>query len=94
MFAKKPQHEYELDKVINKLLLELPTFDADTEEYAAVVTQLERLYKLKDDNRSKQVSPDTLAIVAGNLLGILIIVGYEHAHVATSKALSFVLKAH
>jgi hypothetical protein len=44
------------------------------------------------DSKPKRVSPDTLAAVAGNLLGIIVIVGYENKHVITSKALSF-LKA-
>jgi hypothetical protein len=38
------------------------------------------------------VSPDTIAVVAGNLLGIILILGYEKADVITTKALGFVLK--
>lgn len=42
--------------------------------------------------RRFKVTHDTLAIVAGNLLGIAIVVGYERAHVLTSKAFANVLK--
>lgn len=38
----------------------------------------------------KRPSTDTLLIVGANLLGILIIVGYERANVVSSKALGFV----
>lgn len=42
--------------------------------------------------RRFKVSPDTLAIVLGNLVGIAVVVGYERAHVLTSKAFANVLK--
>lgn len=48
--------------------------------------------EMLDSTRKKRVSPDTLVAVAGNLLGIIVIVGYENKNVITSKALSF-LKA-
>jgi hypothetical protein len=35
-----------------------------------------------------------LALVAGNLAGIMLIVSYERVNVLTSKALSFLIKAH
>ena len=44
-------------------------------------------------NTLRRVSPDTMAIVAGNLLGIALIVGHERMNVVTSKALGFVLKS-
>lgn len=37
----------------------------------------------------KRPSTDTMLIVGANILGILIIVGYERANVVTSKALGF-----
>jgi hypothetical protein len=67
----------------------MQTRDGDSEDYATMLNRLERLYKLKEKNAPRQISPDTLLIVAGNILGILVIVAYEHSHVVTSKALSF-----
>lgn len=46
----------------------------------------------KELDRRFKVSHDTLAIVAGNLIGIAIVVGYERAHVLTSKAFGNILK--
>jgi len=40
----------------------------------------------------KRISPDTLATIGANLLGIMIIIGHERAHVVTSKALGFIMK--
>jgi hypothetical protein len=33
-----------------------------------------------------------MAIIAGNLLGIVLILGYEKANIVTSKAIGFVIK--
>jgi predicted nucleic-acid-binding protein len=48
-----------------------------------------------DEHISKKkikFSPDTLLAVAGNLVGIVAILGFEKANVVTSKALGFVTK--
>jgi hypothetical protein len=61
--------------------------------YAITLDQLTKLQKLHLETNSKsRVSPDTLAGVAANLTGILLILNYEHAHVFTSKAAAFVWK--
>jgi len=91
MFTKSP-HQIGLEKAINELLNDMTSFTSDSKEYTIMVDQLTKLYSLKVLDRPKRISPDTLAIVAGNLIGILVIVGHERANIVTSKALSFVLK--
>jgi hypothetical protein len=54
--------------------------------------EVEADLKLKELNTPKRVSKDTLVLVAGNLLGIVVILGYEKAHVVTSRAMNFVMK--
>jgi len=39
-----------------------------------------------------KISPDTLLVVAGNLLGILLILNFEKVGILNTKALNFVLK--
>jgi len=92
MFTKSPKPTEELDKAIKALLVRLSEDETDPKIFTAIVDELPKLYKLKEQHAPKRISPDTILLVAGNLLGIIIIVGYEHAHVITSKALSFVLK--
>lgn len=77
---------------IYKVLREMEENGVETEEYATAVRHLETLNKLKAEERPKRVSADTVAIVAGNLLGILVIVAYEQKHVMTSKATGFIIK--
>lgn len=81
-----------LENAIDQVLLEMQGFSADDDEYAKMVNQLETLYKLKVVDKPERVSYDTLAIIAGNLVGIVLIIGYERTNVITSKVLSFLLK--
>jgi hypothetical protein len=81
-----------LNFAINRVLDDMDTYGPDAPEYPALLASLERLTELRTTSRSARVSPDTMAIVAGNLLGILVIVAYEHTHVVVSKSLPLLLK--
>lgn len=85
-----------IDEPIIRVLNAMNTEDLDSEEYSKLVDHLDRLNQIRNEDiktrTRRKVSPDTMAIVAGNLLGILIIVAYEHNHVMASKATNFVLK--
>lgn len=92
MFNSKSREETGLEKAIDGLLSEMKGFTADTKEYAAMADQLVKLYELKDIDKPERVKPDTLAIIAGNLLVAVVIVTYESKNILTSKALSFLQK--
>ena len=87
---KKSQKAAALDANIVGLLSWMENADPTTPEYAQIVTKLEKLYALRGSKKS--VSPDTLAIVLGNLAGIIMILNHERAHVVVSKSLGFVMK--
>lgn len=82
----------ELDAAITVVMVRMALLDPNTEEYQTMITNLERLYALRAEARKTRINPDTLLVVAGNLLGILVVVSYEHSHVVASKALSFIMK--
>jgi hypothetical protein len=82
----------DFDEAINRVLGELKEADLGSEEYMDRLSHLERLSRLRNEQQNHRVSPDTMAIIATNLLGILIIVGYEQGHVMASKSLGFVLR--
>lgn len=90
IFEKKKSSDF--DDAIDRVLVELNTEGLDSEEYARRLKHLERLAALRNEERKRRVSPDTLAIVGANLLGILIIVGYEQGHVVASKGLGMILR--
>lgn len=85
---KRSTLEKEIDGVIEIMSKETPC----TEEYTAMANNLKRLYEAKGVEPKRRVSPDTLMLVACNLLGIVLILTYEKANIITSKALSFVFK--
>lgn len=81
-----------IDEQINSVLREMSKKGVLSEEYQSLMTHLERLYEIKKQERTDPVSRDTIALIAGNLMGILIIVAYEQKHVLTSKGFSQILR--
>lgn len=88
IFQRKPS---KLDGPINKVLDDMTVYGPDSPEYLNLMNHLERLTKMQRHER-RSVSPDTMAIVVGNLLGILTIVAYEQKHVMVSKGLGMILR--
>ena len=89
MFKKKKN---QLDVAIDAVYAEMAIFGPDSEEYEKMIEYMERLSRIKAENRKLRVTHDTYAIVIGNLLGILIVIAYEQKHIFTTKAFSFGLK--
>jgi len=75
----------ELNKIAHIMILE--------EDPVKLKELMERYKELSDLIKVDwKVSPDTILIVTGNLLGILLILKYEKLDIITSKAIGFVLK--
>lgn len=81
-----------IDAQITKILSRMDEVEVDSEEYPKLMDRLERLNKIKAEERPGRVSRDTVVMVAGNLLGILVIVAYEQKHVFTSKGLTQLIR--
>jgi hypothetical protein len=93
MFGRTPKEAtVRLNAAMTHILDEMETFGPDSPEYSAMLGHLERVNALRKSEDRREVSPDTMFLVIGNLLGILIIVAYEQKHVMSSKSLPFVLK--
>ena len=90
---KKQKPPSGLDVAIGDVLSDMKGFTSDADEYTVMVDQLVKLHALKECEKPRRVSKDTLAVVAGNLAGIVLILSYERAHVVTTKAAMFMLKA-
>ena len=80
------------DKPIEKLLFELDRNNPGTEDYNDLLENVDKLTELQQRERSRKVSPDTIWLVAGNIIGILVIVAYEQKHVMASRGMNFILK--
>jgi hypothetical protein len=86
MFTRKPipTELQKLDEAIDSVYADMAGFTSDAEEYSDASDQLVKLIKLKKEmTPSMRVSADTLALIASNLLGIALILGYERVNVVT-----------
>lgn len=92
MFESNSVKKTDLDKAIDSVFQEMETINADSEEYSKMVQQLETLYKIRSSTKDNRVDVNTVVTVAGNLLGIVMILNYERLHIVTTKALGFVMK--
>jgi hypothetical protein len=93
MFRKSPAETSEsLDAAIVQAQVILQGHPINSPEYIATLDALERLVVLKEKNSKRTISPDTIALIAANLAGIVLILQYERAHIVVSKALGFVTK--
>lgn len=76
------------DSLIDAVLEKMHEVGVDSEEYPKLLAHLKGLNEIKAAERPPRISPDTMALIAGNLTGILLIIAYEQKHVMTSKALA------
>jgi hypothetical protein len=83
---KKNKLDVITESVYDEMIIATP----DSDEFRAQLENLERLTTLK--SKKVKVSHDTLAIVMGNVMCVLVVVMYEQKHVFTSKALGNMLK--
>lgn len=85
-----PKEKTRLDKEIDKLVLALGDHKATSVEYGKIVDQLNRLTKIRQEDKPDRVSPDTWAMIGANLFGIAMITWFERENIVTSKALGFI----
>jgi hypothetical protein len=87
----KKSEPSDLEVEIARVLKVMKDMDPSDKVYAEVADQLVKLQKLQTEiDSKKRLSPDTLLNAATSFLSVLAILNYEHAHVFTSKATSFV----
>jgi prefoldin subunit 5 len=93
MLGNRQKPKTKLDEEIERVLQEMETLSPESDEYNALLKQLERLTKLRKKERpQRRLNPDTLVMVGGNILVALVIVAYEQYHPMTSKAQAFIGK--
>lgn len=81
-----------LELVYDQAVRELLFKQVGSEEYEKILEQVSKIHGLLKDEKSARVSRDTVAVIAANLLGILMIIKHENVNVVTSKAMGLLLK--
>ena len=82
----------EFDDSITTLLERMRNADPLSDEYLKLLQSVERFNALKTSQRRQKLSRDTIAMVMGNLAGILIIVAYERENVLSSKSFTQLIR--
>lgn len=90
---KTPITKPGMTEALDKLYLELQDHDVMSDNFAHAMAHIETLEKLKTSEKEGRFKIETMLPVLGNLAGIVTILGFEKAHVITSKALGFVMKS-
>ena len=91
IFTKKDKRT-NLEKEIDSVLLIMSGYSPASTEYTSMMNNLEKLYKARDDEKSRRVKPDTLWVVGGNLVGVFGMLYYERINIITSKVLGHIVK--
>lgn len=91
MFSRK-REETLLEYEIKRVLEELRTQGIGSQEYVKTLNALITLHEMRDRERPKPLSRDTLAVVGANILGIILIINHEYAHPIVSRAMSLLIR--
>ena len=89
MFRSSVQRS-KLEAEIDRLIALLRECENDPSEYDKILARIEKLHKFKD--KPNNVSAETWALIAANLVGIVIVITHEYHHPITTKALSMAIK--
>lgn len=87
---KTPEIKSSLDEALEIAVQKLKDTDPSTKDYAVIAQNVKTLTEAntadKAAHKPNVVSADTLAMIFGNLTGLILVLGYEHGHAITSKA--------
>lgn len=86
---QQPEIEAKLDEEIVRLLESLEKEDKKSKDYTSMIENVTKLYELRHKSR---ISKETLATIGANVLGLIVLMNHERAHVIASKAFGFVKK--
>lgn len=92
MFNFRAKTDERLDREIRRAMIELNGHQPNSKEYAEMLERVQKLYKLRNENKSAVISPDTALTSLAYLVGMLLIVNAEHVGLITTKAMSHLPK--
>jgi hypothetical protein len=81
-----------LEKALDRAIRDLGNHAVGSEEYSKTLDHVVTLHKMLVEEKTPSMSKDTMAVVGGNLLGILMIIKHEFVNVVTSRAVGLLLK--
>ena len=102
--AHQSEHEFNTKNAMEgrQFDLKLKEQHLKADELAARRTEVEDTYTLRkrelelkeeESRKPDRITKDTLAVIAANIGGIAMIIGYERANIIASKALGFIMRS-
>lgn len=88
MFA--PKVNTYVDNEISRTITVLQGHEPNSKEYGETLEQLQKLQKIRQEEKPDRLSTDAMFQGFVSILGIGLILQHEHLHPITSKALSFI----
>ena len=95
MFTRKESAEaVALKRLIADLMNDIEGTRPDEPEYTKMMLELKNLFGFlaQVEPKRERVSPDTIAIIGGNVGIAAMVLYFERANVVTSKVFSFLMK--
>lgn len=92
MFKKKKNEEPNVNELIQLLQAQIKDLDVTDERYPKLIEQLDKLYKIRAHEAPEKWSKNTFVSAGANILGIVLILGYEQINVVSSKAFGLLTK--
>lgn len=89
---KRSLTKTELEVARTKALTELSGYVADSEEYKKIMKHVKTLSDLIDAEKHEKLSPNTVAVILGNLGVAGIIIWFEREHPLSTKVFPFLAK--
>ena len=93
MFSRtKSLSEIKLEAEITRVLQAMKSVEPGKPEYTKLLSTLDHLQKMRENEIPASVSKDTRALIAANLAGILLIIRAEHVNVLSQRALNLLMR--
>lgn len=92
MFDFSTSKKTELQAARTTAMLELEEHTPGSDDYKNVMNQIETLTELINSEKREKLSPNTLAVIAGNLGVAGLVLWYERDNVMTTKMFPFLTK--
>ena len=81
-----------VDPEITRVFMAMQDQEPKGEAYGELLSRLEKLHGMRQDEKPNPLNSNTVATVLANLAGILLIIRHEHVNVITSRAMNMVIK--
>ena len=88
----KPKTKSELEVVRTKALADLSNHSADSDEYKKIMKHIDVLSKQIAADKREKLSPNTIAVILGNIGVASLVLWYERDNVMNTKMFSFLGK--